>query len=86
VLQLWQGRTLRPQLSKEKTAAKQCQYTTYTYKDNNTAVDHQSETESSTLTNLVDIHAAIARLEPDEREALSSMMGPGGGGSDFQMA
>jgi hypothetical protein len=49
-------------------------------------VDQQSEAGSSTLVNLVDIHAAIAGLELAEREALTNMMGQGGGGSDFQTA
>jgi hypothetical protein len=60
--------------------------TTYTYDDKSTAVDQQSEAGSSTLVNLVDIHATIAGLELAEREALTNMMGQGGGGSDFQTA
>jgi hypothetical protein len=58
----------------------------YIYNDDGTAVDQQSEAASSPLENLVDLHAAIARLEPAEREALSNMMGPSGGVSDFQTA
>jgi hypothetical protein len=60
--------------------------TAYTYDDESTAVDQQSEAGSSTLANLVDIHTAIAGLEPAEREALSNMMGQSGGGTDFQTA
>jgi 6-phosphogluconolactonase/glucosamine-6-phosphate isomerase/deaminase len=60
--------------------------TTYTNSDEGTAVDQQSEAGSSTLANLVDIHATIAELEPAEREALSNMMGQGGGKTDFQTA
>jgi hypothetical protein len=58
----------------------------YAYDDESTAVDQQSEAGSSTLANLVNIHTAIAGLEPAERKALSNMMGQGGGGTDFQTA
>jgi hypothetical protein len=54
--------------------------------DNDTVEEPQAETTHSPYENLVDIHSAIARLEPAEREALSNMMGPSGGGSDFQTA
>jgi hypothetical protein len=58
----------------------------YTYEDDSTVVDQQSEATNSPLENLVNIHAAIARLEPAEREALSNMMGPSARGLDFQTA
>jgi hypothetical protein len=54
--------------------------------DNDTTEEPQIEEPHSPYENLVDIHSAIARLEPAEREALSNMMGPSGGGSDFQTA
>jgi hypothetical protein len=68
----------RPQRSNANVA--------YVDDDATIAEDPQTEATHSPYENLVDIHSAIARLEPAEREALSNMMGPSGGGSDFQTA